>query len=284
MKILEWHDFQTDSPISYILIRDESFFSNDSDEHSHDFAEVFWLDSGRCWHHINGHRELIDSNCLVFVRPSDCHFFSRYKSVRAELYNIAFKKELLDHLQSRYPHCVLPIFPPKATRPVILTVSKKIKTFLHQAFQELNGSQQNTLAIERFLINLMYMIQPSIPEVPSQRVPVWLANALHEIQAVENFTKGSSAFYKLCSKCPEHVCRELKKRTGKTVSDVVNEARLQHAANLLATSSKDVVSIALECGYESLSHFYRLFKKSYDLTPAKYRSQFYFAESHHISD
>ena len=47
--------------------------------------------------------------------------------------------------------------------------------------------------------------------------------------------------------------------------------RLQQGAYLLRRSSETILGIALRCGFKSDSHFGRLFKKVYGLTPASYR-------------
>ena len=46
-----------------------------------------------------------------------------------------------------------------------------------------------------------------------------------------------------------------------------------HAKILLAESSKPVVSIAFECGFNDLSTFYRQFKSHCSVSPAKFRTQ-----------
>ena len=51
----------------------------------------------------------------------------------------------------------------------------------------------------------------------------------------------------------------------------INRQRLMHAHMLLSNSEKNVSQIADECGFESVSHFIRLFKKEYGITPNNQR-------------
>ena len=46
---------------------------------------------------------------------------------------------------------------------------------------------------------------------------------------------------------------------------------MEHAARMLAGSDDSISQIALECGLENLSHFYRMFRGHYALTPRAYR-------------
>jgi len=66
--------------------------------------------------------------------------------------------------------------------------------------------------------------------------------------------------------------RECRKWFYKTPTDVVNELRLDHAANQLANTNLSIVRIAQSVGFLNMSHFYRLFRARFTLTPAECRS------------
>lgn len=61
--------------------------------------------------------------------------------------------------------------------------------------------------------------------------------------------------------------------TGFNVMEYLRFVRLTHAASLLAYSDRDVLEIALECGYESHESFTRAFKKHYCVSPSEYRKK-----------
>jgi len=68
-------------------------------------------------------------------------------------------------------------------------------------------------------------------------------------------------------------CRYFKRRTKKRFTEFVNEIRLIHAQKLLVETDKNILEIAYDCGYNSTSYFYRLFKKYYDVAPLDFRNQ-----------
>jgi AraC family cel operon transcriptional repressor len=70
---------------------------------------------------------------------------------------------------------------------------------------------------------------------------------------------------------PEHLARQVRQHLHKTPTDIVNEARLAHAASELQSSGRAITEIALECGVENLSHFYKLFREHFGCTPRQYR-------------
>ena len=57
---------------------------------------------------------------------------------------------------------------------------------------------------------------------------------------------------------------------GMSVSEYLTQVRMQKATELLYTSSMTVNEIAVACGYEVPSTFFRLFKKRYGVSPKQY--------------
>jgi len=69
-------------------------------------------------------------------------------------------------------------------------------------------------------------------------------------------------------------CRYFKSRTRKTFVDYLNEIRVSHARKLLIDSELSVSQVGLECGFQNLSHFHRVFKNQVGFTPLAYRRSF----------
>ncbi len=65
--------------------------------------------------------------------------------------------------------------------------------------------------------------------------------------------------------------KEIRKRTGKTYTELVQDKRLRQAAYLLKNTGMPVTDIAIEVGYSNISYFHRIFQKRYHMTPKKYR-------------
>lgn len=65
--------------------------------------------------------------------------------------------------------------------------------------------------------------------------------------------------------------REIKRRTGRTYTELLQERRLHQAAWLLEHTTQRVADIALSVGYENVSYFHRIFREHYGMSPKKYR-------------
>lgn len=53
----------------------------------------------------------------------------------------------------------------------------------------------------------------------------------------------------------------------------INEKRLAYAQILLQTTSRQVAEIAMDCGYDNIPHFIRIFKQQYGVTPNSLRAK-----------
>jgi len=64
-----------------------------------------------------------------------------------------------------------------------------------------------------------------------------------------------------------------RKETGKTVTEYVNEKRMEAAAQLLRSTRLQIQTVAQHCGMSDVNYFSKLFKKHHGVTPKQYREQ-----------
>jgi|GEM_PF-6041490 len=72
----------------------------------------------------------------------------------------------------------------------------------------------------------------------------------------------------------DYLYRLFKKETGISFIAYLTKTRIQHAAELLATTETDIPDIADSVGYKDTAYFIKLFKKVYRFTPGQYRKNF----------
>ena len=65
-----------------------------------------------------------------------------------------------------------------------------------------------------------------------------------------------------------------KEHTGSPLITYVIQKRMEKAEELLASTNKPIVEIALEMGYNDPNYFSFTFKKYHDMTPRQYRSRY----------
>ncbi|WP_431213130.1 AraC family transcriptional regulator [Puia sp. P3] len=68
--------------------------------------------------------------------------------------------------------------------------------------------------------------------------------------------------------------RFVKKRTGNTFIDSLNEIRLGHASRMLIDTTHSISEISYHCGFNNISNFNRIFKKKKTCTPKEFRENY----------
>jgi AraC-like DNA-binding protein len=68
--------------------------------------------------------------------------------------------------------------------------------------------------------------------------------------------------------------RFIKKRTGYTFIDSLNEIRLGHVSRMLIDTTHSVAEIAYKCGFNNMANFNRTFKSKKGCTPKEFRENY----------
>ena len=71
---------------------------------------------------------------------------------------------------------------------------------------------------------------------------------------------------------PSTLSTRIKQNTGMTFTQLVQDKKLDTARALLREGNCSIDEVARHVGYENLSFFYRIFRRTYGCTPAEYRA------------
>lgn len=136
----------------------------------------------------------------------------------------------------------------------LITECKESKTVHYQTLSEIfkliqTGKEKADNVEKEFISNIKNYICEHLTEALSIEE---IADALH------------ISYY--------YMCHLFKKQTNCTISAFRNEKRLEKAVRLLLETKKDVLTIALECGFQSASYFTKQFHKVMNQTPSAFRT------------
>ena len=106
--------------------------------------------------------------------------------------------------------------------------------------------------------------------------PEWLNTFLDAIQRPENLTKPIAELHQLTFFSYRHLTRLFKEYVGETIHDYIHTLKINYGAMLLRTTDMGILAISSACGYDSLSHFIKIFKRHFKMTPKEYRKSFIF--------
>ena len=264
-----------------ITIRPHTRFI-DFPAHTHDYVEVVYMCQGSTTHTVNGKTIVLQQGELLFLSQSAVHEVAK-----------AGEQDVAVNL------IVLPGFFDTA-----LTALGEEETPLRRFLVDCLCGQDTGLGylhfrvadvkpVQNLIENLLWVIMQETPHKrkTSQMTMALLflqltgctetldsgdreeAAVLKVLRYVEaNYITGSLTdaaqllHYDLC-----WLSREIKRKTGKTYTQLVQEKRLAQAAFLLRNTDRNVADISLAVGYENISYFHRIFTATYHKSPKHYR-------------
>lgn len=262
--------FQNDMEINY------SYHKNLNDFigiHEHDFHELFIILSGELIHNLNGEKNLLATGTLVMVHESDVHFYEKSNNSECEYINIAFTKETFE----KYANL---IGSPNQINVLMYNGNYQIMVdsrFLDQIKMKCENISScrfiHFRAISLFFDIISYLVE-SIETDISNSFPYIIRKFCSDLQNPNNFDKQLKMIFIKYSQSYEHSCRSFKKHLGETPTIYFNKAKMNYARNLLVLTDYKVLDICSNCGFDNVGHFYKLFKRCHNMTPAKFRAKY----------
>lgn len=270
MHYLKWTSFAPHGE-AYRVARQHFIWKRRPFMHHHDYAEVFWIEKDIGHHLINGHRLPLSPGDVYLMRPQDTHDLRARRQSGLRLVNISFPMETLVFLQSRYFPNNLSFWGGADVLPTHFKIAPGVLRHLSAEADALARESRLRIHLERFLLNLLHTLDVQPQDARLSEIPDWLREALDRIRRPEHFTKGTAELARLANKSPEYVSRLTRQHLNRTPTDILTDVRLQYASSQLTMTDRPILDICLECGFDSLSHFYKLFKARYRLSPRQYR-------------
>lgn len=78
---------------------------------------------------------------------------------------------------------------------------------------------------------------------------------------------------KVAGMSPKYFCQFFQEMTHKSPIEYLNYYRIERACYMLMHTDTSITELSLNCGFNDLSYFIKMFKKYKGITPAKYRTQ-----------
>lgn len=251
-------------------------------EHTHDYVEVIYMCSGETFHIVNGREIRLKQGDLLFLNQSATHevcraeehdvavnfivlpeFFSEPLSMIGEE-ETPLRRFLVDCLCGRHSGAGYLYFNVSQVYPI----QNLVENLLWIVIQETPAKQK----ISQMTMALLFMQLLGHTETlaTNDREDAVIWKVLRYVES--NYRDGS--FANLVEKLhydASWLSREIKRKTGKTYTQLVQEKRLAQAVFLLHNTDRNISDIARAVGYENLSYFHRIFAECYGKSPKHYR-------------
>lgn len=251
-------------------------------EHMHDYTEIVYMCQGSTRHIVNGVPVVLQAGELLFlgqnarqeIEPAGAEDIAVNIIVRPEFFGGTLEflgseetplrefvvKSLCGVNSSGYLH-----FRVAEVKPVQNLMENLLWTLISET--------PNRRSIQQLTMGVLFveLLNRTDKLFVSDREDQMLVQVLGYIEG--NYAAGSlTEIAGLLHYDPAWLSREIKRKTGKNYTALVQEKRLSQAAWMLRNTDQRVNDIALRVGYENISYFHRIFSTRFRQSPRAYRN------------
>lgn len=237
--------------------------------HLHDFAEIFWVESGVLSHGYNGSDEKrMEAGELVFLAPGSVHALTNKEKRKATIVNVAFSSSIYEQFSSLDGDMKINFVPEVETQRHFRLSSDYLMRMEDWLIQLLKP-QTDRADMLAFLLDIYRGLKSGYAK--RHNMPVWLSCALAQYNNPVIMAEGMNALVRLTGRTRQHIARSFQTHLEMTPTEYANCLRASYAAAQLRLTDKTVLQICDECGITNPTYFYRLFKSTYGMTPGRFR-------------
>lgn len=253
-------------------------------EHTHDYIEVVYMCAGQSTHIVNGNRVQLTQGELLFMNQCATHEIEKTSEtdiavnfiILPEFFNTVLffvgevetplRRFLVDCLCTQNRDAGFLHFKVAHIVPIQNLIENLLFTFLKEAPNKWKKSEMTMVLLFMQIMDhtdVLYMSdldQSVIFRVLSYIESHYASGSLSELAELLHYDLYS-------------LSREIKRKTGKNYTELVQEKRLAQAAFLLENTDQNVDRIANAVGYENMGYFHRIFKEAFGVSPRNYRLQ-----------
>lgn len=244
--------------------------------HCHEYFEIFLIIDGRVTHYVNNITQKLHEGSLVFIRPDDVHDYKYESGDKYRFVNISFSSETAEEIFGFLSSGINKELLLSSAEPPVINLDRLEAKRLYMRLQELNtveyqNKRELKLNSRMLILNIMADYFAGFSKPVYESVPPWLEALIKKMNKKENFCMGIERMTELSGRSKEHLARSMKKFYGMTMSEFINNLRLNYAANMLCSSNMSVMDICFDSGFQNVSWFYTLFKKNFGMSPKEFK-------------
>lgn len=236
--------------------------------HAHDYYEWIIIAKGSCVHDINGTVYHMQQDEMVLLRPNEYHTVLG-QSDDVCVIALSVQKEEFEQTLCLYDP-QMRLYGLSLTTPVLFTCPA-----VYTKLQALFGDVRVLQSDHDHRLLLSFLIHAYMRTVPQREgsVPLWLTDVLKQMEMPEHVREGLPALIRLSNYSQSRLSKLMHQYMHTSLHDYVLNLRLAAAHKDLILTEKALEEIGEGVGYASFSHFQKIFKQKYGITPAELRKK-----------
>lgn len=246
------------------------YASWDTTAHRHnDYYEITLIIAGVYLHIHNGITQNLTPGHLLLMSPSSTHQLYT-EHMQATYFAICIHEKHFEKFLKQYFPEFTSFFLAECTS---LLLDEDDFTYLKTLCRQLSSpnSPRYIADIITYLTLVNIFHKRKNPKASISAEVQCILNILNE---PSNLQTPICQLYSAQALSTASLIKHFKEQTGYTIVEYRNKKRMELATEMLKNTNKKIITIASELYYDSISHFLRVFKKEYGITPTEYREKF----------
>ena len=264
---------QSYNTTSGLLLKTRTFSLARSYMHYHRTFELACALKGDITYVIRNQKHILKEGHFVLILPYQIHDYIGEPNTKCLIVN--FSPNLVKHFNKNFSgkHSVSPVFRPSPEAWMLL------KRCINEEFPSPSDVSIMTVEQECAVKSTLYLICSeyinSAEAVECVEETDTLAFKILEYIS-QRFTDDISlqSVATACGYNYHYLSKVFNKAFGYSFKTMLNHYRLAYAEQLLKESNLPITRICFECGFQSMSYFYRVFKQKNAETPNTFRQSY----------
>lgn len=249
--------------------------------HWHENMQLYLFIQGKALISCGSKRYNVTKDSIIIINPNELHSLESLSN-DLKFYTIRMDSSFLSCKQTDL--CQTKFLSPLSQNLIsfhnLIENDKDALYFVESMIDEyLSKETGYELAVKASVYQLLVlMLREYVDGYLSERQTASRLENLRRLDAIfkyidENFDShiSSNQLAKIANVTTYHFCRLFKQTTGYTPTEYITMVRLEKAAGYLKDSDLNITEIALQCGFDSVNYFSRLFKKHYKVPPTQFK-------------
>ena len=251
--------------------------------HTHDYVEIVYMAQGQTRHLVNGHPFTLSAGEILMIGQHAVHEIERADREDIAV-NFIVKPDFLGGIMSFLGHEETPL-----RRFVLDSLRGGGET------EWLYFRVAGVLPVQNLMENLLWTMISDSPHkrgIHQMTMGLLFAELLDRTEALRFPTREQETLVRVLRDLEENyressltalaeslhydqaaLSRMIRRKTGRTYKELLQEKRLSQAAWMLEHTDRNVDEIARLVGYENISFFHRLFLSRFGRHPRQYRME-----------
>ena len=251
-----------------------------TEEHAHsDFWEFLIVLDGEINHFINAKKMRLKKGILCLLRPDDVHYIKNADSGKLKYANIGVHDRLMRQFFDLIDTNLYLLL--KENGEILFEINDDFVYWIEKMFYNYFLFPSESFKKREFhkktvLSALINTLLNHVSEQTSyEHYPKPIAEIIRALDAQKYLNLTVGQICEAVSYSRNQINNLFKKHLNQSPKDFLVRTKINYACYMLKSTSRKILDIASDVGYNSLGHFNAAFKSQIGIMPKAYRKQFF---------